>query len=198
MSKTIELRNLSSHMRGKVVLTNGTKYAIDEKGIAKNVTPEDAKKMLAGADWRLVKASDSKKVASIPDGANEKMRSMLEDAEAEIERLEDRLEKSMDEIERLQGELEKHLVGGQDFEAEIERLQGELEKHLVDGGQDSPLLSDDGQPITDVAGDSPEPNESMDIDELKAMADKLSVSYGPKIGSSLLVERIKEAMAPAA
>lgn len=65
------------------------------------------------------------------------------------------------------------------------------------------LLSDDGEPVTDPDKEPGEgepgepvgsPSESMDLDDLKAMADKLGVAYGTNIGKALLVERIEEAM----
>lgn len=184
----MDLKNLHSHMKGKSALVMGTHYPIGKDGIARGVKPEDAKRLLMGEGWKLVKPSDSKKIASIPAGASEKMVEALEDATAEIERLEDYLSAATDEIDGLQKQATEN---GE----EILRLQKELADRPAEGGKDSPLLADDGQPITDGAGGSPEPNESMDIDELKAMADKLDVSYGPNIGNELLVERIKEAMA---
>jgi len=59
---------------------------------------------------------------------------------------------------------------------------------------ESPLLDDDGEPVTEEAEEKEEEEEvELDIDELKSMADELGVSYGPNIGRALLLERIEEA-----
>jgi hypothetical protein len=70
-------------------------------------------------------------------------------------------------------------------------------KRVVEPEPESPLLDDNGEPVTDEDDDAGEPatNEEpdLDIDQLKSMADELGVSYGPNIGKALLMERIEEA-----
>jgi hypothetical protein len=112
-----DLKNLHTHMKGGRVCVNGTVYDIGMDSIARDVKPEDAKKMLKSKAWKPAKPMPEE-----PQQAEEK-----------------------------------------------------------DEGEDR-----DGMPA--------EPNEFMDIDILKKMADNLDVPYGRNIGKSKLVERIKDAM----
>lgn len=72
----MDMRCRHGHMRGKGVLVNGTVYKIDSDGVAKDVAPQDAAKLLlCGNGWEEDKKVGAKgkpagkpgKTAKVPD-----------------------------------------------------------------------------------------------------------------------------------
>ena len=48
-----DLQNTLAHAANTTVTVNGTKYEIDGSGVARDVDPDDAKRLLKGTAWRV-------------------------------------------------------------------------------------------------------------------------------------------------
>lgn len=150
----MDLQNVLPHMRGKGVRVNGTSYALDDQGVAKGVSQEDAAKLLQNRDaWRVyVVRSPSK---GVPPKAN------------------------LAAAAKPPPVVKPSPVEATPPPVPVEEIEGE-EAEPEEAGSD----------------DWPDPEETMDIEYLRQIADAYDVQYTPRTGKKRLVTDIMQAMYP--
>lgn len=170
----MKLQNKLEHMREMAVLCNGTRYEIDERGVAEVEDEDDAKKLLSSSNWKVYrepadeKAPKAKKTKTKPETKKQAPPETPEDEESQ----------EADEAAEQPDEPEGEGDGGA---AEDEAPEGDDEPEGEEGAEDD-------------ASEWPDPDVSMKKDYLQAMADAYEVEYEEKTTKAELVELIKAKM----
>jgi hypothetical protein len=182
----IDLRNVLPHMRGKAVVVDGNTYSIGPDGVARDVAEADAQQLLqrAGSPWRLC----TKRRA----GGLDITKPDLQLCEAIA---------AQDQFEaQKRGEANPPPSARQDGDGasnpEHQELPAAKDPPEVQQSTDagSSLADDSGgeAPPPDPLPDGPD--ESMELEDLRQMADAYDVSYSPRTTKATLIKRLKEAM----
>lgn len=188
-----DLVNLLDHMRGKGVLVNGTIYPIDAEGIAKNVSEEDAAKLLGSDKWmvydpkaaakreerrKLVREQFKQKRGSIQlikkDGGLVDPEEMKKAAEAE------KAKAKAQELVKAQAAAEA--------KDEYPSMNAEEKAAPVEKATEAPLASE-GDP-----NEWPDPDMTMAKPYLQDMAKAYGVTFKPQTKKQELVDLILKAM----
>jgi hypothetical protein len=182
----MDLHNKLHHMRGKAVLVGGNTYRIDSDGVARDVAEADARKLLqrSNSPWRRY----TERRPLRPDTTRPDL------------------------------ELSEAIAAQDQFEAQ-KRGEANPPPSTAREGDGAPDQDQPQPPLVQVpseaqqnddvtpapAGDSggaaapPDPlpdgpNEGMELEDLRQMADAYEVSYSPRTAKATLVKRISEAI----
>lgn len=175
----MKLQNKLEHMRGMAVLCNGTRYEIDERGVADIEDEDDAKKLLSSSNWKVYRKPAEEKASKTKKPKTEK--------QAPPKTPEDEESQEPDEGTEQSGEESAEDGGTGLLDDEGQEAEGDGEEAGEEADADAE--GEDGD-----ANEWPDPDVSMKKDYLQAMADAYEVEYEEKTTKAELVELIKAKM----
>jgi hypothetical protein len=187
-----DLVNLLDHMKGKGVCVNGTIYQIDAEGIARDVSDNDAQKLLASRNWMEYDPEAAEKRAERRKAIRDdfkKQRGGIQligrdgrviDPEAEIKEAEKAKAKAMDpeNLPSMQSESASQPTLEKSETKAVSKIPSEINK------------------TTDVELDEewPDPHLGMKKPYLQEMARAYELEFEPKTTKQELIDMIMEAM----
>jgi uncharacterized membrane protein len=184
----VDLVNLLEHKRGTRVLVNGTVYDIGEDGIARGVANSDADKMLQNSKvWKIFDANKVKILRQEVKKASRGKMQLVSSA-GPVPRLDESgspMDPDFASYER-PDPAPKQQAKPAEPQAVPESPKAEAtEEEEVDGEQ------------AETAGevdDWPDPDEAMELDYLREMAEAYEVKFTARTGKKTLCRRIHAAM----
>lgn len=188
-----DLLNLLEHKKNTRVSVNGTMYEIGPDGVVKGVKDEDAAKLLQNE--RVWKKYDPKRASALRAQAKAahkgKMKLLDVNGNPVGDLPPDKPGPTMDPNEEVYQRPDPQTPEGpppvpESVEApEEEAVEEEPEEEADDAEEEEAEAAD---------GEWPDPEESMDIDYLREMAEAYEVSFTPRTAKKTLVKRISAAM----
>jgi hypothetical protein len=182
----MDLHNRLPHMRGKAVLVGGNTYSIGPDGVARDVAEADAQKLLqrSNSPWRLC--------AERRPGGPGATKPNLELSKASA--AQDQFEAQKCGESNSPPSREREGDGAPDQNRPEPPAAQDLSEAQHSGDANPPPTEDSGDAPTPTDPLPDGPSESMEIEDLRQIADAYEVSYSPRTTKATLVKRIKEAM----
>lgn len=188
----VDLVNLLEHKRGTRVLVNGTVYDIGEDGIARGVANSDADKMLQNS--RVWKIFDPKKVKILREEAKKAARGKIQlvSSEGLIEKA-DKPGDPMDPEMAIYNRPDPS-PGSSQREAKPVPEIPESSKAQAAPEEEEEEVSGEPAEAAEEPAEWPDPDEAMDVEYLREMAEAYEVKFTARTGKKTLVRRIHAAM----
>lgn len=186
----MDLLNLLEHKKNAQLLLNGTIYKIGPDGVLKDVKDEDAKLLLQND--RVWRKYDPKRAAALRAEAKAaaKGRMQLVGADGRPIRKDDKPGDPMDPnlavYERPDPKVQKSEDPPKVPESVQTKEEAEPEEEEVSG--------EEAQGEAEADAEWPDPDEGMDIEYLRKMAEAYEVTFNARTSKKTLVKRIGSAM----